>query len=367
MGSGPGEDPGWSQGASSFNWTREILRAERTPFELVTTELAGLSEVIEVELGQCFRSFPALDGPDVGALRDALEVRGVRVSVAGLSLDDYHAADRRRSEPERLAFLEPQLRAAHRLGAYGVRVPFGQPGPELIAAAEPLLEELDLILFQEIQGHQGPGRPGYDETIATLLDRANPRLRLILDTSMVTPRLPVTYLEQLAGSGVPADLVDLVTRAWGEPGTLDVVRGLLAEGGVPGPAMALYVTMVVRFGTWRVADLAPLMPYVGGVHLKFWDLDDADGRVSGPIREVGALLARSGFTGNICSEWGGHDWYTGPLTAAEITRRHLDLSRSLLSAGDSAPTGAAPQPTPSGAAAPGGGGASAAATTVGRD
>lgn len=45
------------------------------------------------------------------------------------------------------------------------------------------------------------------------------------------------------------------------------------------------------------------MSLVGAIHLKFWDLDDADGRVIAPRRELGSELRLSGFTGSLCSEW----------------------------------------------------------------
>ena len=74
------------------------------------------------------------------------------------------------------------------------------------------------------------------------------RLRLLLDTSMVTPRLPVSYLHRLAESGLPADVVP---------------------------------------------------------------------RVTDPLRQLGEALERNEFSGTLCSERGGHDWYEGSATAAE--------------------------------------------------
>jgi hypothetical protein len=286
--------------------------------------------VVEVELGQCFRSFPRMDEEEVDQLRLALDAHGARVSIVGLGLDDYTSLVHHRTGAERLSFLEPQLRAAHRLGAHGVRLPFGQPDHALLDALAPRLDALDLVLYLEIQGPQGPGSPGYEETMATLADGSNRRLKLLLDASMVTPMLPTSYLDCLGRSGVSASLVDRVTHEWGEPATTKAVRDCLAEDHVPPHAMALYMTMVVRFGTWAVADLEPLLPYTGAAHLKFWDLDDADGRVTHPLHQLGTALDRHGFTGTLCSEWGGHDWYEGRESATEMTRRHLELVRSTL-------------------------------------
>jgi hypothetical protein len=64
------------------------------------------------------------------------------------------------------------------------------------------------------------------------------------------------------------------------------------------------------------------------VHLKFWDLDDTDGRVSRPIADIGGALRRTGFSGSLTSEWGGHEWLDEDPTT--MTRAHLDLARRAL-------------------------------------
>jgi hypothetical protein len=86
--------------------------------------------------------------------------------------------------------------------------------------------------------------------------------------------------------------------------------------------------LLVRFGRSPVEVLRGILPLVGRFHLKFWDLDDADGRVSQPLRDLGALLRESGFAGTLCSEWGGHEWLDAD--PAELTRAHLALARTSL-------------------------------------
>lgn len=326
----PAHERGWALSASSFNWTRDILRAEDDPFDILARDAADVCDLMEVELGQCFRSFPDMDDREVAVLRSRLDTAGVDVSIVGLSLDELSSRETQRSSGERLAFLEPQLRAAARLGAHGVRLPFGQPGGELLSAVLPLLHELELTFYQEIQGTQGPGQPEFQQTMSELSDLSDPHFAVLLDASMVTHELPTTYLERLRSSGVPGSLVDRVTREWGEPETARAVRECLAAGLVPLAALPLFMTMVVRFGSWSVADLSPVLPWVKAVHLKFWDLDDTNGRVTAPLGDLITELFNSGFAGTLCSEWGGHDWYLGPESATEMTRSHLALVRGVV-------------------------------------
>lgn len=321
----------WVLSASSFNWTRDILRASQSPLDIVAGVVAPhVCPVLEIEAGQCFRSFPSMEPDEVHRMRDSVEAAGARISIVGVGLDDWVTPTHRRSERERAAFLTPQLRAAKQLGAVGVRLPFGQPDRSLLSELLPLLHELDLVLYQEIQGTQGPGTAGYDEAMEALEGLGDPRLSIVLDSSMVTPQLPVSYLEALSQAGVPVGLLDRVTADWGNPATMAAIRNCLDAGQVPPTAMALYMTMVFRFGTWTVAELEPFLPHVGAVQLKFWDLDDADGRVTRPIAELGVALDRHGFSGTLCSEWGGHDWWDGPGGATEMTLKHLDLVADVL-------------------------------------
>ncbi len=324
---------GWTLAASSFNWTPDVIRAERSATEIVASIAAdGVASTIELEAGQVLRSFPDPDPREVDALRGALTAAGGRISIVGASIDDFTASGERRTDDERLAFLVPQLHAARRLGATGVRLPIGQAGPALLERLQPLLHELELILFEEIQGQQQPGSPGVTPAIETIADLDDDRVRLLVDISMLMPALPPSYLERLERGGVPADLVERLRTQWRAPETLDAVVGLLRSGAVPPRVHTLFMNLVIRFGRSDAEVLRDALPLVGGFHLKFWDLDDGDGRVSRPLRDLGRLLAETGFRGTLTSEWGGHEWLDG-WDATETTRSHLALARSALREG----------------------------------
>ncbi|MDT0118330.1 restriction endonuclease subunit R [Microbacterium sp. PRF11] len=317
---------GWTLSASAFNLTPAVIRAERTAPDLALTLVdRGIASAIEIELGQMWRGFPAPPTREVEAFRDRLATAGGRVSIVGVSIDEYDRG-RRRTDAERRAFLEPQLRAAASVGAAGVRLPIGQAGA-ILDDLVPLLEELDLVLYEEAQGHETPAaRPAAYDRIA---DLDTPHVRLLLDISMLMPALPVTYLQRLERGGIPGDLVGRLREEWRDPATHDAVVDLLRTGRVPGPVHTLYMNLLVRFGRSRVQDLASVLPLLGGIHLKFWDLDDADHRLSDPLRDVGAALAATGFTGTLCSEWGGQEWLDDDPW--EMTSRHLALAAGILS------------------------------------
>lgn len=328
---------GWTLAASAFNWTPEVIRAERTaPDIAVGIVTAGIAPTIELEPGQLWRSFPAPADVEVDALRRGLEAAGGTVSIVGASLDDWLGPAQRRSEEGRLAFLLPQLRAAHRVGAAGVRLPVGQAGEPLLRRLLPILDDLDLVLFEEIQGQQSPESSTTASAVQVIAEIDDPRVRLLVDISMLMPELPVTYLDQLAEAGIPDDLLARLVNEWREVETAGAIVATLRAGDVPPAIHTLYMNLLVRFGRSQASDLRGVLPLVGAFHLKFWDLDDADQRISAPIRDLGQELSRSGFSGSLCSEWGGHEWLA-EADANDMTRRHLALARSALAEGAAVP------------------------------
>lgn len=319
---------GWTLCASSFNWTPEIIAARTTTQDIVAGIADSVVKTVELEPGLVWRSFPAPRDAEVDGLRHALAAKGGRVSIVGASLDDFTSPTHRRSLQERLEFLVPQLYAAQRVGASGVRLPIGQAGTELLALVQPLLHELDLVLYEEIQGQQAPGNPAVTQALDAIAGFDDARVRVLVDISMLMPALPVTYLEQLRRGGLSADLLQRLENDWRDPATLDAVTAALRAGTVPPRIHALFMNLLIRFGRSDAADLQGILPLVGAFHLKFWDLDDDGGRVSQPLRDLGGLLSRSGFTGTLTSEWGGHEWLQDDPT--EMTRRHLSLAAAAL-------------------------------------
>ncbi len=318
---------GWTLSASAFNWTPEVIRAERPATDIATGIVAdGIADTIEVELGQLWRSFPVPGDAEVHAFAESLRDAGGRVSIVGASIDDWAGAGDRRDDDERLAFLLPQLRAASRLGADGIRLPIGQAGPAMLRRLQPILHDLDLTLFEEIQGQQTPDAAA--GPIADVAELDDPRVRLLVDISMLMPSLPPSYLELM--SSLPAELLARLRNAWREPETHDAVVAFLRSGGVPPQIHTLYMNLLIRFGRSDAADLRGILPLTGAFHLKFWDLDDTEGRISRPIRDLGTELARTDWTGTLTSEWGGHEWLDDDPTA--MTRAHLALARAALSA-----------------------------------
>jgi hypothetical protein len=327
----------WTLCASSFNWTPDVIAARRTAQDIVTGIADSVVKSIELEPGLVWRCFPAPHDAEVDELREALAEKGGGVSIVGASLDDFTPRERR-SLQQRLDFLIPQIHAAHRVRASGIRLPIGQAGTDLLRLVQPLLHELDLVLYEEIQGQQAPGSAAVEPALEAIDALGDDHVRVLVDISMLMPALPVTYLDELRRGGVPQDFLGRLENEWRDPATIDAVTALLRSGNVPPRIHTLFMNLLIRFGRSDAADLQGILPLVGAFHLKFWDLHDDGGRVSQPLRELGALLGPNGFSGTLTSEWGGHEWLQDDPT--EMTQRHLALAAASLAQGVPAALGA---------------------------
>ena len=74
--------PTWTLAASAFNWTPEVIRAERTAPDIAAGIVTGgIATTIELEPGQLWRSFPVSADAEVDALRRVLDGAGGNVSI----------------------------------------------------------------------------------------------------------------------------------------------------------------------------------------------------------------------------------------------------------------------------------------------
>ncbi|HEY9308537.1 MAG TPA: DUF6379 domain-containing protein, partial [Microbacterium sp.] len=63
----------WTVSASAFNWTPEVIRAQRPADDIAVGIVAqGIAETIEIEAGQVWRSFPKPSDADVDRLGERL-------------------------------------------------------------------------------------------------------------------------------------------------------------------------------------------------------------------------------------------------------------------------------------------------------
>ena len=315
--------PRWA--VTLFSFTNELLAAEGSPDALLAEVLADGGTLVEIDAAQHFRSFPVLDLDEVRRTAEVVRAAGASVSLLGGGADFLPAPGVHLDDHAVLAQLAAQIEAARLLGAEGIRMPFGVLPWAVLERAAEHARGAGVLLLEEVQGPADPNGSRIRERIADLERTGEPAVRLLLDISALMSGLPPTYADALAAEGVPPDTVARLAEAFATRRVGPMVGPALADPALSPAAKSLLVTALTRFGHATAEEWLPLGRWVASVHLKWWDLPSAQADLAG---EAGALLEglfAGGFSGAVCSEWGGHEWEGLDVPAAEQVRAHRRL------------------------------------------
>lgn len=319
--------PRWA--ATLYSFTNELMEGSSTPDELIEEMVAdGLADAIEVDGAQHFASFPAISPDDAARTRDAMQRSGATPTMLGIYADIRIDSRGPRSPEELRRFVLGQLEAAATVGFFGARVGLGALSPDLIASLVPDLERLGIMLLEEVQGGARPDSPAIDRhrSLKERLDTDS--LGFVFDSSLVMAAFPVTWMHSLLESGATEELLTAADELWRSrrPDAWTRLLALAEPLELPAPALRRLEMPFRRFGCSQVSEWSEFLGETTSVHLKYWDLEDDGARISTPTREIRAALQDSGYSGFVCSEWGGHDWLEAETASAfAMTRGHREL------------------------------------------
>lgn len=319
--------PTWA--VTLFSFTNELHERTR-PANDIVREIGrtGLATAVEVDAAQHFVSFPLISDADIDAFRRAADDAGVTPTMMGGYLDIR--LDRRgpRSPHEQEELLRRQLEAAAAMGFFGLRVSLGAVSPDLAERLVPELDALDIALLGEVQAGARPDAPAIDALREKRARLGTDRLGFVFDSSLVMEAFPATWIRTLRDDGVPQEVIDTADSLWRErdPRGLDQVMSMVRPLELRPATLRRLEMPFRRFGCSTVDEWDDFLDDIASVHLKYWDVDDSDGRISRQTSAVKSALSAHGYSGFVCSEWGGHDWLepeTSP--ASEMTRRHREI------------------------------------------
>lgn len=319
--------PEWA--VTLFSFTNELHERSRSANDILReVGESGLAAAVEVDAAQHFGSFPLISDADIAAFRRATDDVGVTPTMMGGYLD--LRLDRRgpRSPREQEDLLRAQLEAAAAMGFFGVRVGLGAVPSDLAERLIPDLDALDIALLAEVQAGARPDAPAIDALREQRMRMGTDRLGFVFDSSLVMEAFPVTWIRAVRDAGVPQEVIDAADALWRErdPEGLPRVMSMVRPLDLPSATLRRLEMPFRRFGCSTVDEWDDFFDDVTSVHLKYWDVDDSDGRISRQTSAVKAALSAHGYSGFVCSEWGGHDWLepeTSP--ASEMTRRHREI------------------------------------------
>jgi hypothetical protein len=327
-----GADSGLKLGTTLFSLTTEYINRRYT-FEQLLAEVAarGLGPGLEIVGFQSIRGFPTITDAFAERFRELMDLYKLTPSCLAINSDMMLRPGQMLTIDEAVAYHEPQIRAAARLGFPVIRSQFAAP-PEVLRRLVPLIEKLEIKIGPEIHAPMAVDSPavlGYREMYAKI---KSPYLGFIPDCGSAARNIPPTYLEYLKSQGMPEDLMNLAVGIWRQPKDAQQKREEFAAAAKARNADSTVISsLAVMFSILSPQDpraWLEIMPQIIHIHGKCYDFDASGSETSIPYEELIPVFVEGGFNGFMSTEWEGHLY--SQASGFEMVGKHQALCRRLL-------------------------------------
>ncbi|NYJ08464.1 C-glycoside deglycosidase beta subunit domain-containing protein [Petropleomorpha daqingensis] len=291
---GIGDDAGFRYGVSVYSLTGDINTV--MTLEDAMADIADLGGSGVELLTQGIPGYPEPSAAWIDEWHRLCETYRLVPTNISSWVDNQMWRDRDLTVEEAAAQLERDLRLAHRLGFGYLRPKFGVISPELdphptwretVLRNLDLAAELDVVLNPEIHSPTPIQHPVTQNYVRFIEETGTEHVKLLIDTGIFQ--------------------TELVTD--GHPG--------FDEDEVPAFLRPLKTPM---------SDLAEVLPHVGFVQSKFFEIDDQLHDLHVPWADILRTLHDGGWSGWLSSEYEGR---REPYRGREQLRRHHALLRTL--------------------------------------
>lgn len=319
-------------GTTLYSFTNEFITRQYN-FEQLLTLVAEhrLGPGVEIVGFQSFRGFPNISDAVAERFRERMAHHGLEPSCLAINSDMMLRRGQMLSVAEAVAYHEPQLRAAAKLGFRVVRSQFAAP-PEVVRQLVPLLERLELRLGPEIHAPNSVHSPpvlAYREMYAKV---NSPCLGFIPDFGSAARNVPPSYVQYLRSQGMPEQLLQLTLAIWQTKQPASAKREEFTVRASEQHADPTIVSaLAVMFNILSPQDpraWLDIMPQVIHVHGKCYDFDEHGSEPSIPYEALLPVFVEGGYQGYISTEWEGHMYSDAP--ALGMIEKHHALCRRIL-------------------------------------
>jgi hypothetical protein len=241
----------------------------------------------------------------------------------------YAKLGRDASFEEAVAIQKKYIDLASQLGCRYIRAQIRTT--ELYDALVPYAEEKNVFLGREIHGPGVIKSRMVDEIIEYIARTGTRHLGLIPDFGIWQFKAPPVVLDMLIRDGASRSLVEYAQELCDQKMDAKAVADVIQAKG--GNALDLSAARRICTNSYDNPEhLRGIIPYVLGIHGKFWDigedLQESCIDYENPIR----ILLEEGFDGYINSEYEGnrHVQDLGPVRGVEQVRRHHAMIRAII-------------------------------------
>jgi sugar phosphate isomerase/epimerase len=328
----PAADTGLKLGITLYSFTTEFINRRYT-FEELLARVAeqNMGPGVEIVGFQSIRGFPIVTDAFAERFQELMQLHRLTPTCLSINSDMMLRRGQMLSVEEAVAYHEPQIRAAARLGFPVVRSQFAAP-PEVLRRLVPLVEKLQIRIGPEIHAPMSINSPpvmAYREMYAKV---NSPCLGFIPDCGASARNIPPSYLAYLRSQGMPEEIMALAVNIWRQPKDAQQKREeftALAEARHVDPT--IISALAVMFSILSTQDpraWLEINPQIIHIHGKCYDFDEDGIETAIPYEELIPVFAEGGFTGYMSTEWEGHLY--SQASGFENVRKHQALCRRLL-------------------------------------
>jgi sugar phosphate isomerase/epimerase len=319
-------------GTTLYSFTTEFI-TRRYSFEQLIAKVAqlNLGPGLEMVGFQSIRGFPAGTDAFAERFRELMAFHGLQPSCLAINADMALRRGQMLTINEAVAYHEPQLRAAARLGFPTVRCQFAAP-PEVLRRLVPLAEKLEIKMGPEIHAPMSVNSPpvlAYREMYAKV---NSPSLGFIPDFGSSAREVPPSYLAYLNKQGMPADLIKLAVEIWHSPQDARQKREEFTERATQRSADSTVISaLAVIFNILSRQEATAwldIMPQVIHIHGKCYDFALDGTETSIPYDELLPIFVQGGYNGFMSTEWEGHLY--SQADGFDMVQKHHALCRRIV-------------------------------------
>ena len=293
----------------------------------------GVGPGLEVVGFQSIRDYPKITDEFAGRFRELVGRLGLQPTSLSGNVDLGRFPGRIMTVEETVAYVEPQIEAARKLGFPVLRIQ-ALAGPKALERLVPAAERAEVQVACELHSPLTPFHPEVVE-LRELYDHiGSPYLGFVPDFSCSMNTPPAGYWPMLRSMGAPEPLIESARQIWhsDEP-TADKFAALAKTAqryDAPPTLIGSLNAVMTMFGHMPVSAWREVLPYSRHIHGKFYHIDESGTEPSIPYAEIIALLKESRYSGSISAEWEGSR-FTDDSDAAfgEVQRWHAMVKRHL--------------------------------------
>jgi sugar phosphate isomerase/epimerase len=319
-------------GTTLYALTNEFL-SRRYSFEdlLAQTAARGTGPGLEIVGFQSIRGFPVVTDEFADRFKELVARHKLVPTSLAINADQEIRRGRVMSDDEMVAYHEPQIRAAAKLGFPVARYQYGA-GPDVIRRLTPLAEKLNVKLGLEIHAPQHANHPDVLQYREMYSKVRSPYLGWIPDFSSTAKTVPPSFLEFFRAKGVPESLISLAMQIWHGDGDAQTRMMQYKQRARASGADELHLNelslIFPMFGKQDPRSWLELMPEVVHIHGKFFGFDAAGNEEAIDYPALLPLFRDGGFNGYMSSEWEGHMY--SDADAFEMIQKHQAMCRRIL-------------------------------------